>query len=369
MIRPKILSPVSSFESAVGVVSAGADEIYCAVKIPGAEHILNRPAGCCVSTYDELGRIAGYARSQGVETIVTLELQFMSEFMAEQMADHVSACVDQGIDALIVGDLGLIRMVQSMELDIPIYASTYLVAMNYEAVDFIRKLGVKRVILERHMSVEEIRQVVQRNQDVEIEVFIHGSGCSNINFNCYLEGGRRKLSALEREYRGVKGLPTPCRTPFDIYEMGKPVLWPGTGGERRVARAPILDAYTFCALCRLPELIEVGVTGLKIVGRCLPATYQAKTTEMYRKLLDLMAQERTVRSRRVHRRRIMKMIEPFKEEPFQPILQRARGPAPVSPSIREILCGEGRCYFSPLFHVPYRPSSRRSRRTRRGLGR
>jgi len=353
MSRPKILSPVSSFESAVGVVSAGADEIYCAVQIPGAEHILNRPAGCCVSTYDELGNIARYARSQGVDTIVTLELPFMSEFMIGQMREHIASCMDQDIDGLIVGDLGLLTLVRDMGLDIPLYASTYLVALNYEAVDFIRKLGVKRVILERHMSVEEIGQVVQRNPDVEIEVFIHGSGCSNINFNCYLEGGRRKVEALQQEYRGTKGLPTPCRTPFDVYEIGD--------GERKVTRAPILDGYTFCALCRLPELFEAGVTGLKIVGRCLPITYQVKTTEMYRKLVDVIAQEEIGRSRRAHRRRLMRLIEPFKEEPFQPILPPSPGLSSAPPSIRETLCEEGRCYFSPLFHVPYRPS-RRSRR-------
>jgi len=348
--KPRILSPVSSFESAVGVVSAGADEIYCAVKTPGVEHILNRPAGCCVSDYEELGKIARYARSRGVETIVTLELPFLSEFMAEQMRAHISSCVEQGIDALIVGDLGLITLVQGMELDIPIYASTYLVALNYEAVDFIRNLGVQRVILERHMTLQEIREVVQRSQDVEIEVFIHGSGCSNINFNCYLEGGRRKLSDLEREYRGIKGLPTPCRTPFDIYEFG--------ADQKRLARAPILDAYTFCALCKVPDLIEMGVTGFKIVGRCLPVTYQVKTTEMYRRLVDLIEGERRRGSARAWRRRVMRMIEPFRQEPYEPFFQRASAPT-SPPSIREILCGEERCYFSPLFHVPYRPSSKR----------
>jgi putative protease len=341
----------------VGVVSAGADEIYCAVKIPGAEHVLNRPVGCCVSTYDELGKIARYARSKDVETIVTLELPFMSEFMAGQMRDHISSCVDQGIDALIVGDIGLMILVGDMGLDIPLYASTYLVALNYQAVDFIRKLGVKRVILERHTRISEIRQTVERSTDVEIEVFVHGSGCSNINFNCYLEGGRRSLSALQEEYRGIKGLPTPCRTPFDVYEVGKE--------ERRLARVPILDAYTFCAICQLPELLEIGVTGLKIVGRCLPTTYQVQTTEMYRRLVDQIAEEPAGRSRRARKRRILKMVEPFMDEPFQPVLQPTGGHVAANPSIRETLCGEGRCYFSPLFHVPYRPS----RQQRRRLGR
>jgi putative protease len=358
MDKPKLLSPVSSLESAVGVVSAGADEIYCAVEIPGAEHVVNRPAACCVPTYEELGQIVRHARSRDVDTIVTLELPFMSEFMTQQMRDHISSCADQGIDAWIVGDLGLITLVQEMDLGIPIYASTYFVAMNHEAVNFLRRIGVQRVVLDRHMAVEEIRQVMQRAQDVEIEVFIHGSGCSNINFNCYLEGGRRRLPDVGSEYRGIKGLPTPCRTPFDIYEVGE--------DRRRLTRAPILDAYTFCSLCQIPDLMEMGVTGLKIVGRCLPTAFQVQTADMYRRLVDLIAEESARKARRSQRRRIRRMVEPFKEEPYQPVLERSGGLPSASPSIRDILCGEERCYYSSLFHVPYRSSKRRRRRLRTG---
>jgi putative protease len=354
MDTPKILSPVNSFESAVQVIAAGADEIYCAAQIPGAEHTLNRPAACCVPTYEELGQIARYARSRGVDTIVTLELPFLSEFMAGQMRDHISSYTDQGIDAWIVGDLGLVTLVKDMELGIPIYASTYFVALNRETVDFLRKLGIQRVVLERHMTVQEIRQVVERSRDVEVEVFVHGSGCSNINVNCYLGGRPSNRSLLQEESREVKGMFTPCRTPFDIYEIGK--------GEQRIARAPILDAYTFCALCKVPALLETGVVGLKIVGRCMPVEYQAQTTEMYRKLVDLMTQERSGRSRRARRRRIMKMLEPVKDAIFQPIMPRFQD-SPSPPSIRETLCGDERCYFSSLFHVPYRHPRRDLRRS------
>jgi putative protease len=356
---PKILAPVSSLESAVGVVGAGADELYCAVAIPGAEHVLNRPAGCCLDTYEELGQIARYARAHGVETIVTLELPFMAEFMAEQMQAHTQACVDQGIDALIVGDLGLIMMVQEMALGIPIYASTYLVAVNSEATDFIhRQLGIRRIVLERHMTVGEIREVVERNPEVEIEVFVHGSGCSNINANCYLEGGRRRLTALEQEYRGIRGLPTPCRTPFDVYEFGP--------GERKIARAPVLDAYDFCALCQLPDLLEAGVAGLKIVGRCMPPAYQIETTRMYRQAVEIVLQQQEGSSRRAQKRRALRMIESFMDEPYQPIAQpRGPGSPSVPPTIRDILCGQRRCYFTPLFHVPYR-TARDARRTAKG---
>ncbi len=358
MDKPKLLSPVSSLESAVGVVAAGADEIYCAVEIPGAEHVVNRPAACCVPTYEELGQMAHHAHLSDVDTIVTLELPFMSEFMADQMRDHISACADQDIDAWIVGDLGLITLVQEMDLGIPIYASTYFVAINHEAVDFLRRIGVQRVVLDRHMTVEEIGLVMQRRPDVEIEVFIHGSGCSNINFNCYLEGGRRRLPDLDSEYRGIKGLPTPCRTPFDIYEVGD--------DERRVTRAPILDAYTFCSICQIPDLMDMGVTGLKIVGRCLPASFQVQSTDMYRRLVDLIAQEREREVRRSQRRRIRRMVEPFKEEPYQPVLVRPGAGPSAPPTIRQTLCGEERCYFSSISHVPYRSSGRRRRRSRAG---
>jgi len=341
---PKILSPVTSFRGAVEVISAGADEIYCGVRIPGALEILNRPEACYVSTYDELGRIVDYARSKGVETVVTLGLPFISRSMVAQMKEHTSSCVSQGIHALIVGDIGLIRMIRDdMGSDIPIYASTLLGAMNYEATDFIRKLGVQRVVLERHMSMEEIGEVVQRSRDVEIEVFVHGGGCSNINANCRLEYARASPAAMRKASSGIKGIINPCRWAFDIYEFGD--------SERRTATAPILDAFTFCSLCQLPELIETGVTGLKIVGRCYPQAYQVKATKMCWDLLDLMKRGERTGFNRVQRRRFHKMVESFQEEAFEPARSKRDG---SFWSHRELLCAERRCYYSPLFHAAYK---------------
>jgi putative protease len=346
--KPKILSPVASLEGAVEVIAAGADEIYCAVQMPGAVHILNRPEYCCVPTYAELGEIAAHARDHGVEAIVTLELPFISAFMAEQMRDHIASCVKAGIDALIVGDVGLIRLIKEMGLDIPVYASTLLTVMNYRAVDFLRELGVERVILERHISVEEIAQVVQHHQDLEIEVFVHGQGCSNINVNCYLEFARASPEAVDKAIGGVKGMVIPCRLPFEVFEYGD--------DGQELARLPILDAFTFCSMCRLPELIETGVMGLKIVGRCLSIAYQVQITRMYRELVDLLARGRRGNFNRVQRRRFSRKVEALQEGPFRPESQRSDGSSYSPGSLREILCQEKRCYYAPLFHAPYRAS-------------
>jgi putative protease len=349
---PSILSPVTSLRGAVEVIAAGADELYCAVQIPKAVHLLNRPARCCVPTYEELGAIARYAQTEGVGTVVTLELPFISEFMAAQMRDHISSCVSEGIDALIVGDVGLIRLIKDMGLDVPVYASTLLGAMNCKAVEFIHRLGVKRVIPDRHLTIEEIGEMVRRNQEVEIEVFVHGVGCSNINANCYLE-----LSRVPRDAYGKVTSPTnlaihPCRLPFDVYEFGD--------RKRKLARAPILDAFTFCSLCQLPELIDTGISGIKIVGRCMPLSYQVKATKMYRDLLGLMRRGARRGFNRAGRKRFRGMIATFEEEPFQP---GSPNPDGLWPTHRDVVCASGRCYYNPLFHTPYRsvdlsPSSR-----------
>jgi len=346
MDMPKILSPVTSFRGAVEVVSAGADEIYCGVEIPGVLEILNRPEICCVPTYDELGRIADHAHSKGVETLVTLGFPFVSGFVSAKMREHTSACVGAGVDALIVGDIGLIRMIRDeMELDIPIYASTLLGAMNYEAADFIRKLGVQRVVLERHVSIEEIAEVVRRNRDVEIEVFMHGGGCSNINANCRLEYCQASEDAMDKALRGITKYTNPCRWAYHVYELAS--------GERRLTTIPtrILDAYTFCSLCALPELIKTGVAGLKIVGRCRPRAYQVEATKMYRDLLDLIERGGRRGLNRALKKRFYRMVESLQQSPIQPVFRNRDGSLRT---LREMWCTEGRCYYSSLFHAPYK---------------
>lgn len=329
------------------VIAAGADEVYCAVKIPGAVHLLNRPEFCCVPTYHELGQIADHAHSKGVECDVTLELPFVSDFMLSQMREHIASCVSQGADALIIGDVGLIETVREMGVDVPIYGSTLLAATNTRAVGFIRELGVSRVILERHVSIGDIAEVVEHHRDLDIEVFVHGQGCSNINVNCYLESGRAPRSALHNVTGDLRGTVTPCRWPFDLYELGR--------DEQKIARTPVLDAFSFCSVCWVPDLIQTGVSGLKIVGRCAPLAYQVAATTMYRDLVDLVSRGARRGFGRAQRRRYERAVEPIKDGPFQPMIQRPDGSWASHGLHRDVLCSEGRCYYSPFFHVPYRP--------------
>ncbi|MEM2961066.1 MAG: peptidase U32 family protein, partial [Candidatus Bathyarchaeia archaeon] len=277
----KILSPVTSFDATVGVIEAGADEIYFGVKIPGVKYpgLSLRTYRSSLQSYDELGAVVEYAHEHSVETIVTMEFPFIANFVEDRIKAHVISCVEKGVDAIIAGDIGIILTLLDMKIGIPIYASTYLASMNYEAVDFLRKLGVKRVILERQVSLREIGEIVNhRRGEVEIEVFVHGPGCSNINVNCYGCSG----SVVKPTKADYKGLVTPtCRVMYDVYRLYR-------GKRKRMGAVPILDAYSFCSLCHLQELVKTGIAGIKIVGRDGPPFYQVLTTKIYRELVDLL---------------------------------------------------------------------------------
>ena len=342
----RILSPVNSFEGAVKVIDAGADEIYCGVRYPDVKYhgLSTRTAKCSLDSYDELGKVVQYAHDRGVKVLVTLEFPFMSELLEKNVDKHAKLCAEKDIDAFILGDIGLILKVKQMGLDVPFHASTYLSSMNYEAVDFLRKLGAERVILERQVSIEEITQIVKSSCGVEIEVFVHGSGCSNINVSCYgcytpeslIRSIPNKLSTGDFESYQNYGFTTPlnkfkmitapfCRLTYEVED--------GTAGSK--AYAPILDAYSFCSLCKLPALVKTGVAGFKIVDRCQSKEYQEICTRAYRELTTLLEQGQT----ELFNKRLVSIIRDSK--------------ALLFPNFPEA-CEQKRCYYSPFFHSPYR---------------
>jgi putative protease len=249
--------------------------------------------------------------------------------MEKSMAKHIRTCVNTGVDSLIVGDLGMLQLIKEITEDIELCASTYLSAMNRESVAFLKKAGFSRVVLERHVPFEQIKDIAS-SSDIEVEVFIHGSGCSNINVNCYFY--HYKFPEMEKGYLTIDGIKFPCSLPYDVY-----------GGEDenlKLGTFPLIDAYTFCALCRLPELIKSGVYGLKIEGRGINEEYQASTTRLYRESLDLL--------QKGDEEQFLKNLEEIKND-FMPLSQTL----PLS-NLQELCCEQERCYYAPTFHAPYK---------------
>jgi len=246
---PKILAPIKAYTGAVRVVDAGADEIYCGVRTPGLEDFeLYRGASTEIPTYDEFHEVTEYAHSHGVEVLVTINQPFIIDSMEKTMVKHIRECVEAGADSLIIGDLGMLQLVKEVTEDVGLCASTYLSATNREAAKFLKRAGFSRVVLERHVPLEQIAEIT-RDVDIEVEAFVHGSGCSNINVNCYFY--HYKFPAMDQAYLGIDGIKFPCSLPYEVYDE-----------ETYLGTYPILDAYTFCSLCKLPALIQSGVYGI-----------------------------------------------------------------------------------------------------------
>ena len=317
----KILAPVSSLEATRGAIAAGADEIYCGVKIPGIIYtgLSTRPDWCSLQSYDELEKIVNYAHQHDVKTIVTTEFPFMADLIEKKLKDFLASVVKRDVDAIIATDLGVILMVRDIGLRIPVYASTYLASMNYEAVNLLKKLGIKRVMIERHVTISEMHEIVKKNKDVEIEVFVHGPGCSNINVSCH---GCGTVIHTITEKTTKDEILSLCRTRYEIYQIGH--------DERiKVSDTPILDALSWCSLCQLPDLVRTGVTGLKIVGRECDQKYQEEVVRIYKELVNL--------------------LEAGEIGSYHNKLEYLKKHDQIASA-----CQQRRCYYSNLFNAPYR---------------
>jgi putative protease len=328
---PKLMSPIRSFEGATRVIEAGADELYCGVVNPKIkDFVLYRGPKTEIQTYDELGRVVKYAHSREVDVIVTINQPYMVQEFESQLKSHLYSCLETGIDALIIGDLGIYSMARNHNANLSIYASTYMASMNYEAVNFLRKLGFNRVVLDRQLTVTEIREIAIRSQ-VPLEIFIHGGGCSNTNGNCFLYHFR--FPEMERSIRkrmNESSVRSPCTLPFEVYDNCKQRKNHGT--------MSILDAFEVCSLCQLPTLMQLGVAGFKIEGRGESIFYQEETTRIYRRLIDLIMKDD---------------LESFQKN--LELIQKSFNPFPTTLlNISDALCEQKRCYYGPLFHAPYK---------------
>jgi putative protease len=236
-IIPKIMAPINTYDGGTHVVDAGADEIYCAVQIPDIkDFVLYRGPSSELSSYEELGRVVKYAHKQDAKVDLVINQPYMVAKIEYPLRKHIRNCIDQGVDALIIGDFGVLSMVKEMKTEVPLVASTYLVSMNSEAIAFLEEQGFSRAVLERHLTLEEIAQIV-RSTKMGIEILIHGGGCSNINTSCYLY--HYKFPELLNAQREANSS-TPCALPFRMQNLNDP--------KDVSDDVTVMDAFEYCSI-------------------------------------------------------------------------------------------------------------------------
>ncbi len=262
-IKPEVMSPAGYWPQMQAAIEAGADSVYFGLKHFSARAKVG-------FTLSELPEAMRTLHRRGVRGFVTFNtLVFEHELSAA--ADAIAAIADAGADALIVQDLGVCRLAHEIAPDLELHASTQMSITNAEGVRLAQSFGVDRVTLARELSLEEIRAIVAQT-DCDLEIFVHGALCVAYSGQCFSSEAWGGRSANRGQCAQA------CRLPYEMIVDG--VLRPL--GDARYLLSPG-DLY---ALHQVPEIVEAGVSALKIEGRYKDADYVALATRAYRKAVD-----------------------------------------------------------------------------------
>ena len=266
---PEILAPAGDAESMRAAVRAGADAVYFGLQGFNARaRATNFDAAGLGATMREL-------HASGVRGYVTLNtLVFDAELPSVEAA--VRACAEAGVDAVIVQDLGVARLVRTIAPDLPIHASTQMTCTDAAGIELARSVGASRVILARELSLQDIA-AIRAQTDAEIEVFVHGALCISYSGQCMTSEAIGGRSAN----RGACA--QACRLPYELVVDG---VKRDQGDEAYLLSPEDLETSAL-----VPELVRLGVSSLKIEGRLKGPAYVAATTALYRAAVDGHASE------------------------------------------------------------------------------
>ena len=262
----ELLAPAGSREALVAAVENGANAIYLAGNAFGAR--------AYASNFDReaLREAIHFAHLRKVAIHVTVNTIVADEEM-EPLRDYLRFLYEAGADAVLVQDLGVARVAHETVPDLPLHASTQMSGSSLEGVRALAELGFTRVVLARELSLKEIRHICA-HAPIEIETFMHGALCV-----CY--SGQCLMSSMIGGRSGNRGrCAQPCRLPYTLVdEKGQDVL-----GDK--AGSYLLSPRDLSTIDVIPDLIEAGVSSLKIEGRMKRPEYVATVVRTYREAID-----------------------------------------------------------------------------------
>jgi putative protease len=262
--RPELLAPAGDWECAKAAVENGADAIYFGLDRFNARMRADN------FTAADLPRLMDFLHRRGVKGYVT----FNTLVFANEMADaeeYLRTLINAGVDAAIVQDIGICRLIRQISPDFPIHASTQMTITSAAGVEFARELGCNLVVLARECSIKEIARIAQP-ATLPLEVFVHGALCVAYSGQCLTSEALGGRSANRGECAQA------CRMPYELISDGQLVPL----GDRRY----LLSPQDLAGLEVLPDLARAGVASLKIEGRLKSPEYVANITRVYRQALD-----------------------------------------------------------------------------------
>lgn len=270
MRLPELLAPAGNFEKLKTALHYGADAVY----MGQSEFSLRARADNFTS--EELGEAVKLVRERGRKAYITVNI-FAHNKDIPFIRDHLISLKKMSPDALIISDVGVFETAAEVAPEIPIHVSTQANVTNYSAARFWENLGVKRLVLSRELTIEEIKQI-RENVSVEIECFVHGAICISYSGRCY-------ISSFLANRAGNRGECTnSCRWNYTLMEEKRPEEYhPVYENDRGTY---IMSSRDLCMIEHLDKLTEAGVDSFKIEGRMKGINYLAGVVKTYREAVD-----------------------------------------------------------------------------------
>jgi len=263
--KPEILAPAGGMAQLEAAIHAGADAVYF-----GLDRGFNARVRSAGFAIDELPGAMQKLHAHGRKGYLALNILVFDEELpeVEQLVRHAAHC---GVDALIMQDIGAIRLARAVAPNLPLHGSTQMSITDANGVNFAKSLGIERVVIGRELSIDEIAKI-ETDTTVEIEAFVHGALCVSYSGQCFSSEAWGGRSANRGQCAQA------CRLPYGLLVDGE-IRQQGDFNY-------LLSPQDLMALQQLPRLISAGVSCFKIEGRLKGPEYVLSTVRAYREALD-----------------------------------------------------------------------------------
>ncbi len=272
-MKPELLAPAGSLTKLKYALKYGADAVY----IGGEQYSLRVAAENFTS--DEMKEGIEYAHNLGKKVYITANI-IPHNCDLNDFENYIKEINHLGADAVIISDIGLFDIAKNATPNLEIHISTQANNVNYASASMWHKLGAKRVVLGRELSLEEISEIRKNTpDDLEIECFVHGAMCVSYSGRCLLS------NYMTNRDSNLGACSHPCRWKYYLMEEKRPGEYmPVFENDRGTF---IFNSKDLCMLNHIPEMIEAGISSFKIEGRVKSEYYVSTIIKAYRDAIDL----------------------------------------------------------------------------------
>ena len=276
MKLPELLAPVGSGEHLKLAIMSGANSIYLSGENFGARKYAEN------FTLPEIREAVKYAHLHNVKVYVTVNI-LIKEGELERVSNYLLELYKMGVDAVLIQDIGLVKIINENIPKLPIHASTQMNLHNIEGIKWASEHGIKRVVLPREMEMNELKEIIDyaHTLGVEIEIFAHGALCYSYSGHCL-------LSSMQGGRSGNRGTcAQPCRERYELNINRSKKINPKTEGDY------LLSPKDLSLYEHLDEIVNLEVDSIKIEGRMRSNDYVATVVKNYRKRLNKLRYDKT----------------------------------------------------------------------------